>query len=138
LKNILGYGIVRKELVNNNFKPRILVMTLKFLEIFTMLCVVAPFFIVGYLKKWCEKKEAHSMMLEMRWRHTRTVREEWKKKWKRDHPYSTFDFDDPHYQWLFNSEISAEVIYLLSIDGKGAEISWRDWDYERELAMDNE
>jgi hypothetical protein len=113
-------------------------MKMILVNIFTAFCTVLPLLVAGYLKKVCEKKEARSMMLEMRWRHARTIRENWKKKWKKDHPYNTFDFNNTHYQWLYNIEISAEDLYLLSVDGRGCVISWNDWLYERELAMNNE
>ncbi len=127
-----------QELVNNNFKPRIYIVKGILINVFTAFFMVLPLLVAGYLKRRCEKKEAHSMMLEMRWKHARTIRENWKKKWKKDHPYSTFDFNNTHYQWFYNAEISAEALYLLSIGGRGLEISWSDWLYERELAVNNE
>jgi len=53
--------------------------------------------------------------------------------WKDSHPWF-YDFDDPEYQRLWEIEIGAGDLYLLSIGGISPGISWSDWRFERRKA----
>ncbi|MEN9524474.1 MAG: hypothetical protein RL536_543 [Candidatus Parcubacteria bacterium] len=56
----------------------------------------------------------------------------------RDSNLSCYDFDHPEYQELWEMEIGAEDIYLLSINGLVHGMSWADYCHERqEFENDN-
>ena len=67
------------------------------------------------------------------------LRGRWKKakdnrlRWKNEHPWASFD--DPEYQELWEIEIGAEDLYLLSIKIRGYHISWSDWCFARKKAQ---
>jgi len=67
-----------------------------------------------------------------RWKRARDER----MRWKNDHQWASFD--DPEYQRLWEIEIGAEDLYLLSMMSwpriNGYDTSWHDYCYEQDQA----
>jgi uncharacterized small protein (DUF1192 family) len=63
-----------------------------------------------------------------KWKTAREERIAWQER------YQWLGFDHPEYQKLWEIEIGAEDLYLLSIGGISPGISWSDWRFERRKA----
>lgn len=91
-----------------------------------MTCALAY---LPYFKARIARKNAEIKLLMEKWKLAREKRE----LWKEEHVW-LFNFDDPEYQRLWEIEIGAEDLYLLSISGISSGISWSDWRFEQKQA----
>jgi hypothetical protein len=56
--------------------------------------------------------------------------------WKEEHPW--LNFEHPEYQELWEIEIGAEDLYLLSIKGAKPSTSWSEYNLEQAEAEDED
>jgi len=85
-----------------------------------------------YFKSRAALKESQRQSLKVTWESARNKR----KLWKEEYPW--LNFDHPDYQELWQIEIGAEDVYLLSINGAKPSTSWSEYNLEQAEAEDED
>lgn len=88
------------------------------------------------LKSWVKRKKAEIELFREKWKVAREERITWQER------HWWLGFDCPEYQRLWEIEIGAEILYLISMQvtilgvvlTRGASISWSDWRFEQKQA----
>lgn len=107
-------------------------MNIKFVA--GLVVIVCLGFMVAVLRHQVKSGTHRTTLLRKRWIIARTQRQLWKKT-----HHFIFDFHHHEYQRLFQIEIGAEDLYLLSLSPLVIEdnISWTDYDREQEQSKDD-